>query len=141
MKRVLLTVAGALLLIAPAWWLLATMVPVPKYRTGTSADYFAAFRACLTLYGGAVIGMLVQWARGARRAEPISGRDVFVACLVGAIVAVGIVTIAGGGGTLSGLVVIFGGVFGVFIGAGGALIWHGFRGDGGRERDGRKRGG
>jgi peptidoglycan/LPS O-acetylase OafA/YrhL len=130
MKRILATVAGALLLIAPAWWLLTTMVPVPEYRTGTSADYFAAFRACLTLYGGAAIGMLVQWARGARRPERINGRQVFVACLVGAIVTVGVVTIAGGGGTLSGLVIIFGGVFGVFIGAGGALMWLGLRGDG-----------
>lgn len=120
-------VAGALLVFAPAWMLFNTMVPVPQYRTGTYVDYLAAGRACLTLYGGATIGILVQWGRIARRRQTISSRSVFLACFVGAIVAIGVTLIAAGGGNLLGVVVIFGGALSAIIGAGAGLIWHALR--------------
>src|SRR4051812_15593087 len=98
MKRLSSGAVGALLLCAPAWMLFNTMVPVPQFRTGTSADYLAVIRACLTLYGGATIGILGQWWLRTRRRQTIGSLNVFRACIVGAIVAVGIVVIEAGGG-------------------------------------------
>jgi len=124
MKRLVSGVAGVLLLIAPVWMLTNVMMPVPQYRTGTYADYAAAVRACLTLYGGATAGFLIEWWRSARRGQTAAGRRVFGACVAGAMVAIGVILVAaGGGGNLVGVVVIFGAAFAAIIGAGARLVW------------------
>jgi hypothetical protein len=128
MKRLSSGVAGTLLLVAPAWMLFSTMVPVPQFRSGTYADYLAVVRACLTLYGGASIGIVVLWWRSARRRQSITGLGVFLASIVGAIAATGTAIVGSGGGNLWGVVVIFGGAFSAIIGAGAGLVWYAVHG-------------
>ena len=59
MKRVLAGAAGTFLLFLPALIAYTLTVPVPEFRTGTVADYDAFLVTCLTLYGGAAVGILV----------------------------------------------------------------------------------
>lgn len=102
MNRLVLGIVGVLLPAAPAGLLFNTMMPVPQYRTGTFADYAGAARACVALYGGAVGGLFLQILWSTARRQAISGRQVFRACLVGAIGAIGIAIAVAGPGTLGG---------------------------------------
>jgi hypothetical protein len=121
--RLLCGVLGGLLVVTPAWLLFDTMVPVAQYRTGTFADYAGAARACLTLYSGATIGIVVLWWRRTQKPQLTDRRDVFRACFAGAMAAVGAAIVAAGGGNLFGVAVIFGVAFSAIIAAGGALVW------------------
>jgi hypothetical protein len=107
-------------------------VPVSEYRTGTAGDYDVFLVACLTLYGGAAIGILVLWRLQARKRQTVSGENVFWAGFIGAIVAVvvalALASIEEGPGNLWGLVVTFGGVFGAIVAAGAGLVWYAIRG-------------
>lgn len=126
MSRLLTGIAGALLLAAPAWMLLGMTVPVPRFRTGTMADYATLLRSCVVIYGGAALGIVVQRLRGAGRSRAMTGVDVFRACLAGGIAATAAAIAVAGGGNLWGLVVIFGAGFSAVVGAGGGLLWRAF---------------
>ena len=127
MPRVLSGALGLLLLLAPLLLVYNATVPVPEYRTRTYADYQTFIVFCLLVYGGAAVGILVQWRRYANNRRPISAETTFWAGSIGAMVAIGIALIAAsvkeGPGNLWGLVVIFGGVFSAIVGAGAALLW------------------
>jgi predicted membrane channel-forming protein YqfA (hemolysin III family) len=137
MQRLLFGAIGALLLVVPSLMAYSITVPVPQYRTRTFADYHAFFLTCLTVYGGAAIGILVQWQLRARERETLSGGSVFLAGATGAVLAVGVaLTLASideGPGNLWGLVVILGGVFGAIVGAGAGLVWHALQGSSPRD--------
>jgi hypothetical protein len=128
MQRLLFGAIGALLLIVPSLMAYSITVSVPQYRTRTFADYHSFFLTCLTVYGGAAIGILVQWQLRARERQTLSGGSVFSAGSTGAVLAVGVaLTVAAvdeGLGNLWGLVVILGGVLGAIVGAGAGLLWH-----------------
>ncbi len=132
MRRVLSGATGALLLSIPALMAYSVTVPVSDYRAGTLADYDAFLVACLTLYGGATVGILVLWRLQARKRQAVSGENVFWAGFIGAIVAVvvalALASLEEGPGNLWGLVVILGGVFGAIVAAGAALVWYAIRG-------------
>ena len=112
--------AGLVLLVVPAWWLLTTMVPVPRYRVGGLADFWPAIRACLALYGGAAAGLVFVLMTGSR---PISARTVFRACFAGSMLVVILAVVVAGGGNLIGLIVIFGAAFSAIIALGVRFIW------------------
>jgi hypothetical protein len=132
MRRVLSGVMGGLLLFLPSLMAYSVTVPVSEYRAGTLEDYDAFLVACLTLYGGAAIGILVQWRLRAHNRQALSGVDVFWAGFIGATVAVGVAlavaSVEEGPGNLWGLLVILGGVFGAIVGAGAGLVWSALRG-------------
>ena len=88
MQRVLAGVIGAFLLFLPGGMAYTLSVPVSEYRTGTVADYDGFLVACLTLYGGAAMGILVQWQLRARSGQALTGESVFWGGSTGAIVAV-----------------------------------------------------
>jgi hypothetical protein len=132
MKRLLSGAAGAVLLFVPSLMLYNVTVPLVQYRTGTYADYRALVVACLTVYGGIAIGILVQWRRRARKRQTIDGVTVFRAGFAGAIVAVivalSVASVDKGPGNLWGLVIILGGVFGAIVSVGAGLVWYALRG-------------
>src|SRR5262245_51998543 len=90
MKRLISAVLGVLLLLVPVSFLFAVLVPVPQYRKGTPADYSAAIASCLTLYGGAALGIFALRSRGAAK----SPRSIFQASFIGAVVTVTVVTLS-----------------------------------------------
>jgi hypothetical protein len=128
MPRVLSGAMGLFLLLVPLLMVYSVTVPVPEHRRGTYADYQAFVVVCLIVYGGAAVGILVQWRRYANNRRPISAEATFWAACTGGMVAIGIALIAAsveeGPGNLWGLVVIFGGVFSAIVGAGAALLWY-----------------
>ena len=119
-----------LLVVTPPVMLYGMTVPVPQYRTGTFADYQAFLVACLTVYGGVALGIVVRWWRPPQ-GSAISGRSVFRAGFTGGLVAVGVAlalaAMRSGLGNLWGLIVIFGGIFAAAISAGAGLFWHAIR--------------
>jgi hypothetical protein len=120
-----------LLVVTPSAMLYGMTVPVRQYRTDTLADYQTFLASCVTVYGGVVLGIAMQWWRE-RGKEPIrSGRSVFRAGFRGGLVAVGIAlalaSLRSGLGNLWGLVVIFGGVFAATISAGAGLVCYAIR--------------
>jgi hypothetical protein len=123
MRRLLFfLVPGFALLLLPAWWLVVSLVPVPQFRSGTASDYRPLLIAGLTLYGGALAG-LISGRMHTGRALTSSG--VFIWCLSGALAAVVVALAIGGGGNLWGLVVILGACLGAMIAGGAALVWRG----------------
>jgi hypothetical protein len=137
MQRLLFGAIGALLLVVPSVMAYNVTVPVPQYRTRTFADYHSFRLTCLTLYGGAAIGILVHWQLRARERQTLSGGSVFSAGSTGAVVAVSVaLTVAAvdeGLGNLWGLVVILGGVLGAIVAAGAGLLWHALHGSSPRD--------
>ena len=119
-----------LLVVIPPVMVYGMTVPVPQYRTGTFADYQAFLVSCLTVYGGAVLGISVAWWR-AQPGPAISGRSVFRAGFTGGLVAVGVAlalaSIRSGLGNLWGLVVILGGVLAATVSAGAGLFSYAIR--------------
>ena len=101
--------AGILLVVTPLFMVYGMTVPVPPYRTGTFADYQAFLVSCLTVYGGAVLGIAVRLWREPGRASTIDGRSIFRAGVTGGLVAVGVALalafLQSGAGNLWGLVV------------------------------------
>lgn len=141
MTRVLSVAAGVLLLVVPAWMLSNLLVPVPKYRTGTYGDYRGVALACLVLYGGVGLGILLRWGRSARRRQTMGGGQVFRAGLAGGIAAIAAWILKSalhgwlalgswekGVGNLWGLVLILGGALVAMVAAGAGLAWHALRG-------------
>ncbi len=141
MKPFVAMVIGALLLLAPLRWLLAVLVPVPEYRTGTFSDFAPAIIAGVTLYAGVFVGVLIGKRLAAQRGEVVSSGTVFVAGMAGAIVAM---TLAVSGWALSQWVstgrifqpgtslalfpvlFILGGVLSAFIAGGAGLFAYAF---------------
>ena len=125
-------VLGLLLLVGPIRLVYDMTVPVPKYRTGSFADFRSFVLTCLTVYGGAAGGILCDWWYRARQRQPGRAFAVFRAGFIGAIVAVGvalaIASLEKGPGNLWGLIVILGAVFGAIVAAGTALLWYALHG-------------
>jgi hypothetical protein len=137
MQRLLVGAIGALFLVVPSLMAYSITVPVSQYRTRTFADYHSFFLTCLTVYGGAAIGILVQWQLRARERQTLSGGSVFSAGSIGAVLAVCLALMLASldevPGNLWGLVVILGGVFGAIVGAGAGLVWHALHGSSSRD--------
>ena len=131
-RRLLSGTTGVLLLLVPLLMAYGATVPVREFRTGTTADYRTFVVVCLTIYGGAGVGILVQWRRSAYHRRPISAETTFWAGFTGAMLAIGVALIVAavkeGPGNLWGLVVIFGGVFSAIVGAGAALVSYALHG-------------
>lgn len=134
MKRFISSLVGMVLFLLPAWFFFTVLVPVPEYRTGSHADFSGAAGSCLTLYGGAAIGVLNRWRRGG--SEHLTGRGVFRAAFWGGVIAIGVVLLGHSmsrwllgqpltPGNLSPLLVVFGAAFSVMVAGGAAIVWSG----------------
>ena len=118
-------------------------LPVPRFRTGSYIDFLTFAGTLITIYGGVLLGITVQWARRGRRWQRLRSFEVFKAGVWGAV-AVGVVFLAGAGvrglttqgsfekgiGNLWGLVLILAAVFGALVSGGVALLFHGVRSPG-----------
>ena len=125
-KRMFFGTVGICLLVLPALIGYSLTIPVPRFRTGTFADYRAFVLICGTVYGGAALGYVIQWRHKRMRIQ--SARDVFRACFVGALAMAGLglgvgSVMEGGPGNLWGLVVIVGALLAALVGGGSGLLW------------------
>jgi hypothetical protein len=144
MIRIAAIIAGLLLIGCPAWWLAATTIPVPKYRTHGYADFLFLGQTLLAIYGSVLLGIAVYWVRAKRSGQPSFPIEIFKAGMYGVLVAC-IVFFGGASlygiakygspdkviGNLWGMLVIFWGILGAFVSAGIALLFYAWRGPGG----------
>ena len=120
MRRLLLGVLGAYLLVLPAQSLYNNLWPVPEART-----IFAV--AFIALYGGTAIGAGVPAFRHVR-GRKVNRRDAAVGAFAGAILAVVAafaltVILAGGAGNIAPVFVAVGAVHAAILSASVALLW------------------
>ena len=138
--RLLAIVVGIALIGYPPFLLYDMTVPVPRFRTGTYADFVTFAGTLLAIYGGVLLGVAVHWVRAGRAWQRVRPVELFKAGVWGAVaVAAAFVVGAGvhglatqgsfekGIGTLWGLVLIFAALFGALVSAGIALLFHGWR--------------
>ena len=142
MIRIAAMIAGLVLIGCPAWWLSATTIPVPKFRTHGYADVLFFAQTLLAIYGSVLLGIAVHWVRAKQSGRPSFPIEIFKAGMYG-VLAVCIVFFGGGilyslakygsfdktiGGNLWGMLVIFWGILGAFVSAGMALLFYAWRG-------------
>ena len=144
MIRIAAIIAGLLLIGCPAWWLAATTIPVPKYRTHGYADFLFLGQTLLAIYGSVLLGIAVYWVRAKRSGQPSFPIEIFKAGMYGVLAAC-IVFFGGASlygiakygspekaiGNLWGMLVIFWGILGAFVSAGIALLFYAWRGPAG----------
>ena len=137
-------IAGLVLIGCPAWWLAATTIPVPTYRTHGYADFLFLAQTLLAIYGSVLLGIAVHWVRASRSGQPLFSVGVFKAGMYGMLAAC-IVFFVGASlygmakygspdkviGNLWGMLVIFWGILGAFVSAGMALLFYAWRGPAG----------
>ena len=93
--------------------------PVPASRVGTFADYEPAVRSSLSLYGGAIVGMLTaRLMTGSRPGRLLLSITAFFGALIGVVAA----ALLADRGSLLGLVLVLGGGLSALIAAGTALL-------------------
>jgi hypothetical protein len=138
--RFLAIVIGVALIGSPLFLIYAITVPVPRFRTGSYADFLAFAGTVFAIYGGVLLGVAVYWAMRGRTWESLRPVVIFKAGVWGAF-AVGVVFVVGAGvrglttqgsfekgiGNLWGLVLIFAALLGAFVSAGVALLFYGLR--------------
>lgn len=90
-RRVLAIVVAVVLLGYPPFLIYGITVPVPRFRTGSSADFTAFAYTMLAVYGGVLVGVAVHWARVGRARQHMRPFGVLKAgaALFGAIVSGG----------------------------------------------------
>jgi hypothetical protein len=120
MRRLVLLLAGAALLVLPLRMLYNWMVPLPPYRVGTFADFEPMVRACVALYGGAFVGLLAR--RLVTRNRAPAALVVFLIAFAGALIGVVFAAVVAGRSNLVGLVVILGTGLGAIVAGGIALL-------------------
>jgi len=144
MTRIAAMIAGLVLIGCPAWWLAATTIPVPTYRTHGYADFLFLAQTLLAIYGSVLLGIAVHWVRARRSGQPLFPVGVFKAGMYGMLAAC-IVFFGGASlygmakygspdkviGNLWGMLVIFWGIFSAFVSAGMALLFYAWRGPAG----------
>ena len=145
MIRIAAMIAGLVLIGCPAWWLSATTIPVPKFRTHGYADFLFFAQTLLAIYGSVLLGIAVHWVRAKQSGLPSFPMEIFKAGMYGVLAAC-IVFFGGGslyglakygsfdkaiGGNLWGMLVIFWGILGAFVSAGMALLFYAWRGPAG----------
>ena len=138
MKPYLVTALGFVLLLAPLWTL-SGFVTVPEYRTGGFADYRGALIPGITLYGGVLVGVLLNQRFTVRGSLP-RFRRIFVAGIAGAmgaitlglivwalsqLISTGRIMPKSQTPALLPLFYIVGGILSAFMAAGAGLIAHG----------------
>ena len=145
MTRIAAMIAGLVLIGCPAWWLAATTIPVPIYRTHGYADFLFLAQTSLAIYGSVLLGIAVHWVRARRSGQPSFPIEIFKAGMYGVLAAC-IVFFGGGslyslakygsfekaiGGNLWGMLAIFWAVLGALVSAGIALLFYAWRGPAG----------
>jgi hypothetical protein len=100
MIRIAALIAGLLLVVCPALWLLDAAVPLPKYRKGAYADYVFLGQALLAIYGGVLLGVAVYFVHATQTGQPLFPTDVFKAGMFGMLA---VCTIFFLGGSLYGI--------------------------------------
>ena len=138
MRPYVVTALGIVLLLAPLWTL-SGFVTVPEYRTGGFADYRGALIPGITLYGGVLVGVLLNQRFTVRGSLP-RFRRIFVAGIAGAmgaitlglivwalsqLISTGRIMPKGQTPALLPLLYIVGGILSAFMAAGAGLIAHG----------------
>jgi hypothetical protein len=83
--KILVVIAGLVLIVFPVWWLEKTAVPLPQYRKGGSADYVYLVFAMLAIYGSVLFGIAVQFVRAKRTMQPLHPFALFKAGLGGVL--------------------------------------------------------
>src|SRR5437764_8157207 len=86
MTRIAAMIAGVLLIVCPALWLIEVAVPVPQYRKGGYADFLFLGRVLLAIYGSVLLGVAVYWVRANRSGQPSFPMEVFKAGMLGVLV-------------------------------------------------------
>jgi hypothetical protein len=141
MIRLVVTIVGVLLLVAPLKYLFA-LTTVAAYRTGGFKDVALPVFASAALYGGVLAGVFLPWRFAARRAGAMNGLAVFIAGWAGAMAGValalgvwalrewlttGAVLRPGESAALLPIFPIIGGILALPIAAGAALVAAGLR--------------
>jgi hypothetical protein len=135
MIRIAAMIAGLLLIVCPALWLIEVSVHLPKYRKGGYADFLFVGRLLLAIYGGVLLGVAVYWVRANRSGQSLFPIEMFKAGIYGVLIAC-IVFFGGASlygitkygsadkaiGNLWGMLVIFWGILGALVSAGMALL-------------------
>jgi hypothetical protein len=134
--RSLVFLAAILLLALPAFWLIGTTIPVPRFRAGDITDFLLFAEALAVVYGGVALGVAVYWARARASGLALRSLGILQAGVSGAG-GLGLVVVVGSGihglitfgsfergvGNLWGLIVIFAVLLGAFVAGGLALLW------------------
>src|SRR2546421_11667003 len=99
MTRIAAMIAGLVLIGCPAWWLAATTIPIPKYRTHGFADFLFLGQTLLAIYGSVLLGGVVHWVHANRGGQQLFPIEIFKAGMYGVLWAC--IVFFGGGGRLS----------------------------------------
>ena len=140
-SRIAAFATGALLLGFSLWLIRNASVPVPKFRTGTYADYLLFAKMFLAIHGGVFLGVVVYWVNRQRVGLKMNQMGIFKAGLwaeIGLSVAFifvsaihGLIAFGSmekGVGNLWGAVLIFWMAFGALVSGAASLLFYGFSG-------------
>ena len=140
-SRIVAFATGSVLLGFSLWWIPDASIPVPRYRSGTYADYLLAAKLFLAVHGGVLLGVIVYWVNRQRVGRKMNPMGIFKSGLIAELcISLGFLLVSAihglialgslekGIGNLWGATIVLWLVLGTIVAAAVALLFYGVSG-------------